>query len=288
MLKKIDKILSKQAPIRLAVLSFLLVAIIGAIDYLTGSDLAFSIFYLIPVVIGTWYLRGNFGIVVCIVSAATWMGIDYNFDHQYSHWAIPFWNTSVRLGFFIIVSKLLERLHFALDFQLSLAELDGLTGLLNSRTFKQRCSVIIALASRNKFPMVLSYIDLDDFKGINDRFGHIVGDQVLRAVAATLTKQLRASDIVARLGGDEFSVLLPETNLSGARKLFARLHESLLKLTILNQWPIGFSIGVAVFNSPVASTDEAIQYADVLMYKVKSSGKNKILYEEYGEASHSA
>lgn len=285
MLKETDAILSSLSPAILASLSFLLVALVGAIDYVSGLEISFSVFYLIPVGFGTWYLSKQFGIFICFVSAATWLAVDYASGHVYSHIAIPFWNSAVRLGFFIVVSALLERLERALEVLSSLAQNDALTGLMNSRAFKQRCSFQLELAARNGRPLALGYIDLDGFKGINDRLGHLAGDQVLVAVADTLAKRLRGSDLGARLGGDEFSILLPDTELAGAEIFFSGLHERLLELASLNHWPIGFSIGVAVFYEPIAGIDEAIQCADALMYKAKNSGKNGVIFEEYGSAS---
>ncbi|WP_291994222.1 GGDEF domain-containing protein [Candidatus Accumulibacter sp. ACC003] len=162
-----------------------------------------------------------------------------------------------------------------------LAQEDGLTGLLNARTFRQRCDAIFMLAKRHGRPLALGYLDLDGFKGVNDSFGHAVGDEVLKAVASALSKRLRASDLGSRLGGDEFAVLLPETDLAGARTFFTELHESLVKLAGTNSWPVGFSIGVAVFHHARANPDDALRYADGLMYKVKNSGKNNIFFEEY-------
>lgn len=288
MLRKADEFLSAQSPFWLAAFSLLLVAMVGAIDHFTGYELSFSIFYLIPVGFASWYLGARFGLAICIISAVTWLGVDYTSGHQYSNPAIPFWNTGVRLGLFIIIVVLSERLRCALELQESLAQLDGLTGLMNARTFRERCGYLLGLASRNKRPLALGYIDLDGFKGINDKLGHSVGDQVLKAVATALGKRLRRSDVGARLGGDEFSILLPDTDLNGAQKFFTGLHTSLLELASLNHWPVGFSIGVAVFGAPQPSADEAIQYADALMYSVKKSGKNTILFEEYDAASRSA
>lgn len=288
MLRKADEFLSAQPPFRLAVGALLLVALVGATDHATGYELSFSIFYLIPVGFASWYLRARFALIVCVVSAATWLGVDYTSGHQYSNPAIPFWNTGVRLGLFIIIAVLFERLRTALEQQESLAQLDGLTGLINARTFKERCSYLFGLASRNRRPLALGYIDLDGFKGINDKLGHSVGDQVLKAVASTLGRRLRRSDVGARLGGDEFSVLLPDTDYSGAQKFFAGLHASLLKLAADNHWPVGFSIGVALFRTPQPGIDEAIQYADALMYRVKKSGKNTILIEEHTATSRTA
>ncbi|HSH70401.1 MAG TPA: GGDEF domain-containing protein, partial [Deferrisomatales bacterium] len=176
----------------------------------------------------------------------------------------------------------------SLDLQEVLAQRDGLTGIMNARAFKQSCDSSFDLASRHGRPLALGYLDLDGFKGVNDSLGHSVGDQVLKAVATALTERLRASDFCARLGGDEFAILLPETDLSGAQKLFTSLRENLSDVASRNRWPVGFSIGVAVFHSPTAHADEAIRCADGLMYKVKNSGKNNILFEEYSSAAHSA
>jgi len=216
-------------------------------------------------------------------SAAAWLFVDFILsDNHYSHPSIPFWNTAVRFGIFIIVSYLLERLQKSLELQESLAELDALTGLLNGRAFKNTCASYFELAARNHHSICLAYIDLDGFKSINDSLGHSVGDEVLRLVAGTMAKRIRGSDIGARLGGDEFAILLPETNREGADVFFSTLQNSLLEEMEAKQWNVGFSIGVAVFHSPENNIDEAIRRADALKDKVKKSGKNRVLVEEYG------
>ena len=163
--------------------------------------------------------------------------------------------------------------------------MDGLTGLMNANTFKLRCSNHLLQASRHDRTLALGYFDLDGFKGINDKLGHNVGDEVLRAIGTLLKTRLRAYDIGARLGGDEFVILLPDTEYSGAQTFFQQIHYSLLKLASTNHWPLGVSVGVAVFLPPPASPEEAIQIADTPMYKVKHSGKNSILFEEFGSPS---
>lgn len=288
MLRAVNGFLSAQSQVRLAASSLLLVAAIGAIDHLTGYELSFSIFYLIPVGISSWYAGKRLGILVCIISATTWLAVDYTAGHQYTHPAIPYWNASVRFAFFVIIADLLGRLRSTLEFQASLAQQDGLTGIMNARTFRQRYDSLAQLAARHGHPMALGYLDLDGFKGVNDSLGHGVGDRVLKAVATELAKRLRASDFVGRLGGDEFAVLLPETDLAGARTFFTEIRESLLGLAAHNRWSVGFSIGVAVFHSPPANPEDAIRCADDLMYKVKSTGKNNILFEEYPGESRGA
>lgn len=281
MQRDIDAFLSARSREQIAASSLALVAFIGASDYLTGYELAFSIFYLVPVGLGTWYAGPRIGISVCLVSAATWLVVDHAMGHQYAHPAIPFWNATVCLGFFVIVAHLLCRLRAALDAQAALAQQDGLTGILNARAFRQRYATLAELAARHRHSIALGYLDIDGFKGVNDSLGHSAGDQVLKAVASALATRLRASDFVGRVGGDEFAILLSETDLAGARTFFTDMRAKLLDVAARNRWPIGFSIGVAVFPSPSTDADAAFRHADALMYRVKRAGKNGLMLEEY-------
>jgi len=284
MLNKINTLFLNLPKFFHVLISVFLVGLLGVIDYLTGYEISFSIFYLIPVGYAAWYLRVRIAVVVAFISASAWFSIDYFFSGTvYSHPVIPYWNALVRFGFFIIVTLLLDRLQTDNEIQKNLARVDGLTGLFNSRTFKQECSAHIELASRNHLALTLAYIDLDGFKKVNDSLGHSVGDEVLKTVATGIKKRLRSSDIAARLGGDEFAILLPQTDAEGASVFFNDLHQFLLKTMKKNNWPVGFSMGVAVFYSPNQNVDQAIHCADELMYKVKNSGKNRILFEEFGK-----
>jgi len=256
---------------------------IGGVDHITGYEISFSIFYLVPVGISARYLGKIWAYSICVLSALTWLTVELASGHPYSHQLIPFWNALVRFGFFIAVSLLISNTQQLLKTQQALAQLDGMTGLLNARAFKQSCTAIFELASRHQHPLAIGYIDLDGFKSVNDTLGHSMGDEILKQVAAVLAGRLRKSDLCARLGGDEFAILLPETNLDGARSYFYGLHTSLMALATVHQWPIGFSIGIAVFTAPQASPDEAIRKADNLMYQVKRSGKNNVLFAEIGK-----
>jgi diguanylate cyclase (GGDEF)-like protein len=287
-IRAVDGFLAAQSQAQLVSGSFALVAIIGLIDHLTGYELAFSIFYAIPIGISSWYVGNRPGIAVCIVSGITWLAVDFTSAHPYSHPAIPFWNMGVRVAFFIVLAHLLARLRSALELQSALAQQDGLTGIMNARAFRRQCEFVTRLAARHKHTIALGYLDLDDFKGVNDTLGHGVGDYVLTVVASELASRLRASDFVGRLGGDEFAVLLSKTDLAGARIVFSTMRERLVDLAARNGWPIGFSIGVAVFHSLPASADDALRCADELMYRVKSTGKNNILIEEYPGESRGA
>lgn len=280
MLRAVNAFLSVRSRFQIAVGSLLLVAAIGGVDFATGYELSVSIFYLLPVALCSWYAAQRAGLLLCLLSALTWLLVDDTSGHEYTHVAIPYWNAAVRLGFFFIVSYLLVRLHSLLDFLDSRAQHDGLTGLWNGRAFRERCEQLARLASRHGHPMALGYLDLVGFKTVNDRLGHGAGDDVLKAVANALGERLRASDLVARLGGDEFAILLPETDLAGARAVFGAMHERLVGVAARGRWPVGFSIGVAVFRTPPEDPDDALRVADELMYKVRQTAANSVLYEE--------
>jgi diguanylate cyclase (GGDEF)-like protein len=276
---KIEKILKTQPRSRVVMIALIMTTVIGLIDWLTGYEFSSSIFYLIPISFCAWYVGASAGYAFCVLSAAVWIAADLASGHQYTSKLMPVWNTGVRLGFFIIVTILLKRLRVALDEQTFLAQVDGLTGLLNSRTFKQRGGTFFGPTSINGRPLALGYFDLDGFLNINNQLGHTAGDLVLKGVSKIISDRLRKVDVGGRVGGDEFAILLPDTDTDGARIFFVDLHKLLLKFCSENNLQLGFSIGVVVFNGFESSIDEAIGRADALMYKVKHSGKNRILIE---------
>jgi diguanylate cyclase (GGDEF)-like protein len=136
---------------------------------------------------------------------------------------------------------------------------------------------------RNKQPFTVSYIDLDNFKAVNDNFGHNVGDDVLSAVVRQIKNLLRKTDFIARLGGDEFVLILPDTDQAGAQLLISKIQISLLEEMQKNKWPVTFSIGVLTCINIPQTVNELIKQADDLMYSVKNNGKNSINYSIYEE-----
>jgi diguanylate cyclase (GGDEF)-like protein len=120
------------------------------------------------------------------------------------------------------------------------------------------------------------YIDVDDFKQINDHFGHHTGDRLLLTVVETIKRHVRAIDIIARFGGDEFVVLLVKTGEKSAALVAQKLQKQLLGIMQNNQWHVTFSIGLATYHSAPGSVDETIKAADELMYHAKHNGKNNI------------
>ncbi len=251
-----------------------LIAAIGVLDYLTGYDYSFSVFYVLPIALITWIISRRFGLAASLISAAVWLIADMASRPPYTQSLIPVWNTLIRLSFFVIITLLLVALKRTLQIESELSRIDYLTGAVNSRFFYTLIQMEMDRFRRYPHPLTLVYIDLDNFKTVNDQFGHAAGDQVLCVVVSSLKNTMRSADTIARLGGDEFALLLPETNQDAACIAFAKFQNGLAELMRQNNWAITFSIGVLTCNANADSPDELLKIADELMYSVKRDGKN--------------
>lgn len=265
----------------LVLVGFALIGLIGIVDFLTGYEIAFSVFYMLPISLVTWLTSRRFGFMASLASALVWLGADVATGHLYSYPLIPIWNTLIRLAFFVIITLLLSALRRATERERELARTDNLTGAVNSRFFYDLAQMEIDRFLRYEHPFTLAYIDLDNLKTVNDQFGHSVGDQVLRIVVSSARKYLRKTDVVARLGGDEFALLLPETNEESARVALSKIQGGLLEEMRIGNWPITFSIGVLTCSAAPHTAEELVRMADELMYSVKRDSKNAIKYSSY-------
>ncbi|HEY6057135.1 MAG TPA: sensor domain-containing diguanylate cyclase, partial [Candidatus Limnocylindrales bacterium] len=157
-----------------------------------------------------------------------------------------------------------------------LADHDQLTGFYNHRYLHERLGEEIVRAQRNRSPLGLLMIDLDDFKLVNDTFGHLFGDSVLSFVAELIRSTLRASDVPARYGGDEFAVILPETDHDAAERAAARIAEACrrhpFESDTRGSLPIGLSIGVGTFPADGRTGQDVIAAADQALYRAKGDG----------------
>ena len=278
MFEHLHQQLTAARPNQIMVLCMLILGLLGTVDYVTGYEISFSVFYLIPIAIASWYSVRGHAILISILSAILWMTIDDLAGHTYTHGWIPYWNAFVRFGFFMIVMTLLTTLKTHLVMETRLSRTDALTGINNSRAFREWLEHYRQACRRFGQSLALGYIDLDNFKHVNDTMGHSTGDKVLVAVGEVLASAVRSTDIVGRMGGDEFAVILPDLNPEHASQIFGKLHQLLLDRMQREAWPIGFSIGVAIFEQPPDTGDEVIKAADRLMYEVKRSAKNSIRY----------
>ncbi|MCW9023640.1 MAG: GGDEF domain-containing protein [Gammaproteobacteria bacterium] len=281
MLKYIHRRLAKQTTISCFFTMFVATCAIGILDYLIGPELSFSVFYTIPIMLAAWYGGKIIGFSIAIISAGVWLAADLAAGNQYSSLLIPAWNTSVRLAFFLIILWLLLIIRKKLALEESLADTDHLTGLANRRYFYEQLEHECTLIRRYPKPFTIAYIDLDNFKYVNDTFGHDTGDELLLAVSENLKNNLRDTDISARLGGDEFAVLFPFLNGEDAVPLLNQLQRKLLDLMNVNKWPVTFSIGSVTFSKVMGSSRDMIKLVDDLMYDVKKSGKNNIQHKNW-------
>ncbi|MCX7711392.1 MAG: diguanylate cyclase [Clostridia bacterium] len=161
-----------------------------------------------------------------------------------------------------------------------LANIDGLTGLNNRRNLFNLAAREFSAAKRYKRNLSVLMLDIDHFKQFNDTYGHDTGDEILKLVASTIQASARGSDIVGRYGGEEFSVVLPETDLEGARIVAERIRFAVEALRMKNdtfgELQCTLSIGVACCQDEAASLEDLFKIADHMLYKAKESGRNRV------------
>ncbi len=284
--KTIIKIFSSRNPSTVFTISLILLILLGWLDQSTG-DYSLIVFYLIPVSFMAWFVTRTSGVLFCLLAFATRFIADsaaspFSFRNSELH----YWNLSIEFLFLLIMSLLFSALRKNLDSEKDRASTDPLTGVLNRRSFFELTEYEINWWRRYSQPFTLAYIDLDNFKNINDRLGHHVGDELLIAVVATISSNIRSTDILARFGGDEFVLLLPETGSEAALTFLTKIHEHLNQTMTSNNWPVTFSIGAVTYLKTPTTVDEVICRADMLMYEVKRSGKNRLLHIEATEEAN--
>lgn len=186
-----------------------------------------------------------------------------------------FFSTTLLMGLGVLLGHQEDRLRL-------LATTDPLTGLMNRRTFSQRLHQELARAKRYKTALSLLIIDLDWLKAINDVHGHSAGDKAIDAVADTLRRGLRATDLAARYAGDEFVALLPETTAREALGLARRLGAQVATIALGPQGAsLSVSIGVADLEGAESLTTEGLFVAaDEALYRAKAAGRNNVVVAE--------
>lgn len=162
----------------------------------------------------------------------------------------------------------------------ALSVIDDLTGLYNSRYLNQVLRRESKRASRSGRPLALLFLDLDEFKSVNDTHGHLCGSRALGEAAGVIRRCARETDIAARFGGDEFAVVLPDTGSEGAVAVAERVRERIFAHKFLADGGLDIhvtaSVGVAIFPDVAASAEELVKAADTAMYRVKDLGKNGV------------
>jgi len=255
--------------------SLLLTALAAYADYSTGTELSLILFYLIPIGTAAWFGERWMGVVVALLAAA--VGIhDELMGQLRTHVLIILWNASMRVALFVVFALLLASLRQRLVEVSIQARTDLLTGLYNRRHLAERIGAELKRSRRHQRPFTLVSIDVDDFKAINDRYGHAAGDAVLSAVGEVLRHNTREIDVAARTGGDEFVVFLIETGAAAGRDVVDKLRRALQVRMQALPAAATFSIGMASFRRPPADLDEMFRQVDAQLYRAKRLGKNRV------------
>jgi diguanylate cyclase (GGDEF)-like protein len=260
----------------LAVGSLLLIPLIGFLDYLTGPDFTFSLIYLIPVSLIAWFIGKRLAIIASFICGAVWIFADFAAGRFSSNLLAYLWNFITRLVFLLIIVLLLSLLKQTLLHERELSRTDPLTHALNVRAFRDVAELEIIRSKRYHHPFTVVYLDIDDFKLVNDNFGHNAGDSLLHYIVKTIINCIRANDHVARVGGDEFVILLPETGTDAASLTADKIRENLTRGVREINCPVTFSIGVLTCIQAPPTVDKMIELADHLMYSVKNKAKDGI------------
>jgi diguanylate cyclase (GGDEF)-like protein len=254
-----------------------LLAAVCFVDALTGSAASFAFFYLIPIYFAAWYtgLFGGLGLSLLSyvgVIAANGRGS----DGMQTVALDP--NNLTALIFYLLTASLISRMSIAYKRERDLSSHDYLTGVYNRREFFKLAEIERLRALRYGRAVTLVFIDLDNFKLVNDRFGHAAGDALLSLIGRSLRNCIRLTDLVARLGGDEFVVLLEETDAEAARLIVPKMREALAEQLSQSSCAVTASMGVIVFQVPPSSVDEMVRHADDLMYAAKHGGGDQAVY----------
>lgn len=259
-------------------LGITILGMVGIIDYLTGPNFSLSILYLIPVLLVSWYAGRLPGIAISFACALIWLTASLLGKNYYEYPVVLYWNDLMELAFFLTVTILITALKSSLQREMVLAKTDYLTKLPNRRCFFEFSEKELGRSLRYRHPLTIVYLDIDNFKTVNDTMGHSAGNDLLCLVAETLSHIVRSTDMVARLGGDEFALLLPESDPESARNAVRKVMSGLMGV-LKDDWPVTFSVGMVTYMLPPASVDEMVKEADNLMYAVKLAGKGAVRHE---------
>jgi diguanylate cyclase (GGDEF)-like protein len=274
-------------------------AAVGLLDYVTGPWLSFALLYVTPVLAAAWWLGRAPAVLAGMVAGLAWFEAEA-WGHRGEPTRYLMWNSMSRLAMLLAMALMVARIREdrrrfkKMNAQLAelltgaekLARTDPLTGMPNRRAFLEKLGDELARAKRNGAPVCIAYLDVDNFKHLNDQRGHPEGDEFLRRIAAAVKDTVRETDVAARLGGDEFAVLFTDAKRIAIEALAHRLLARVRALG--DRYPgldLGASVGMAWFDAAPEDAELLLQRADSAMYQAKSAGKHRFALWA-GDAPH--
>jgi len=210
------------------------------------------------------------------------MGIE--FGNPYSERVYFFIDNANRLISYLVALALTAQLKKQHEQEKDFARKDYTTGLANQKGFYEAFTIEMARHRRENIPLSIAYLDCDNFKEVNDRFGHLFGDRALVAVCRALEDTFRATDLLVRLGGDEFVGILPDTDCDAASKAVERLLERARALRVehaSSSCGLTLSVGIAAFvdsgKAPQSEAETLLAEADRNLYAAKAAGRDRVV-----------
>ena len=256
----------------------LLVALIAFFDSATPLGIAVGVLYVVAVLLSFWAQNTKFTFFIAIISSALIIGVFIQKPAVAEMWKV-FFNRGLSLFIIWVTTFLGLKIKDAENKLIEMANHDFLTGLLNRRELFNRLSIEVSRVNRTNEPLAIIMIDIDHFKDINDRYGHVTGDMVLKEVARRLREGIRDYDLICRFGGEEFLVMTPDTDLHHATELAERLRGVVSETPICIEAvpPVVITISAGVTSLVERESVEAmISRADTALYHAKESGRNRV------------
>jgi diguanylate cyclase (GGDEF)-like protein len=266
-----------------ALLILLSITGVGWLDASVDPDVGFSLFYLVPVAVAAWrWGLGPAMAAACLAGVTRF--ISGLMGRGEGAFLLVLWNSMNHLAVFMatglfvaLLRRERTRLAGLLSRETENACTDPVTRLPNWRGLSEHLRREISRSLRHRVPLCVGYLDLDNFKKVNDRYGHGAGDKLLEKIGAVFTASIRPEDLAARVGGDEFVLVFNSPDPVAASRLGQRLIGKIESLGL--EYPgcsLGASLGVACFHTPPEKPEELVSRADAAMYQAKNEKKGSV------------
>lgn len=248
--------------------------LIAWFDVLTGFEYTFSLFYLIPIILSAIFGQPFLSYCTALLAAGAWTSSELISGKEYTHQLALLWNAFIREVFLLVFSLLLVWLVRSMRLLSELSNIDSLTSLPNRRYFWEQADRMLAFLNRQHGKGCIAYIDLDNFKQVNDLYGHQAGDEVLKLTAITIRNNIRPYDIAGRMGGDEFAIFMADVDASISEAALNKVKQAFDQKMKSMNLPVRMSIGTDYVDDNHRDLADLLARADASMYAIKRSHKS--------------
>ncbi|MBN2544499.1 MAG: GGDEF domain-containing protein [Spirochaetes bacterium] len=273
--KKLNLYLDKIPKFILTSIFAIMISLSGFVEYYFNFNYSILFFSILLILYSSWYINKTSSIILSVLATLLLFNNDIHLLNN--SLSADLINNFIRLILFISLSLIINEVKNKFHMIKNLAKTDFLTGILNPRAFYESAKIELKRSDRYKQPLTLIYLDIDNFKSINDSYGHLKGDTVLNSVANVLKDNTRLTDIVARVGGDEFALLLPYTGYDAAGIFIEKIKGALCAKMSKEIFMVTYSIGAVTYSDIFPQTvTQMMNEADEVMYSVKKESKDSI------------